>query len=215
MDKIKATKKLNRVISDLRGRLSQNQVASDEAKDEVYLKGLENLNELVHIGGEEFVSINIFICLKGTTKRSLHQAFKDLKTSLISYQMRITSLAFKQKDALMSMFWGTKIQRSMWSTELSSLALAYGFPFLSDEHRDPKGIYLGFSKTSNRNIIFDPRVRTRQRKNGNIYVLGTSGGGKSTTSKKLIKNMVLNGDKIFALDPEREYDMLCENLGGN
>ena len=41
------------------------------------------------------------------------------------------------------------------------------------------------------------------------------GGGKSFYTKKELLQQACNGTKIFVLDPENEYQILAENLGGN
>ena len=215
LDKIKATKKLDWAIKDLQGELSRYKKASEEAQKIVYLEGLTELNQLVHMGGEEFESLKIFITICASSRKELKKKTREIRMKLLSYSVSLHDMTWRQKEALSSMYFGTKIEKVVPSAELSSLALAWGFPFLSDEHLDPKGVYLGYSRTSNRNVFYDPRVRDDYRLNGNNYILGTSGGGKSTTSKKLIKNQILAGDKIFCLDPEREYDLLCKNLGGD
>lgn len=55
----------------------------------------------------------------------------------------------------------------------------------------------------------------RQLLNGNEFILGVSGGGKSFTAKGEILNQVLVGDAdVIIIDPEREYAPLVRALGG-
>ena len=55
----------------------------------------------------------------------------------------------------------------------------------------------------------------RQLLNGNEFILGVSGGGKSFTAKGEILNQVLAGDAdVIIIDPEREYAPLVRALGG-
>lgn len=55
----------------------------------------------------------------------------------------------------------------------------------------------------------------KQLLNGNAFVLGVSGGGKSFFAKSDITNLRLatNAD-IIIIDPEREYGALVRALGG-
>ena len=55
----------------------------------------------------------------------------------------------------------------------------------------------------------------KQLLNGNSFILGVSGGGKSFAAKGEIINQVLSSDAdIIIIDPESEYRPLVEGLGG-
>ena len=55
----------------------------------------------------------------------------------------------------------------------------------------------------------------KQLLNGNEFILGVSGGGKSFTAKGEIINQMLSGDAdIIIIDPEREYSQLVKAMGG-
>ena len=52
--------------------------------------------------------------------------------------------------------------------------------------------------------------------NGNSFIMGVSGGGKSFMTKTEIVNLMLSTDAdIIILDPEREYGALIRALGGS
>ena len=58
----------------------------------------------------------------------------------------------------------------------------------------------------------------KQLLNGNSFILGVSGGGKSFAAKGEIINQVLSSDAdIIIIDPEREYSQLvqCNGRRGN
>ena len=76
-----------------------------------------------------------------------------------------------------------------------------------DEH----GIYYGQNVISKNMIIAD----RRQLLNGNSFILGVSGSGKSFAGKNEIVNLMLSSDAdIIVVDPEREYSPLVRALGG-
>ena len=55
----------------------------------------------------------------------------------------------------------------------------------------------------------------KQLLNGNSFILGVSGGGKSFAAKGEIINQVLSSDAdIIIIDPEREYSQLVNAMGG-
>lgn len=67
-------------------------------------------------------------------------------------------------------------------------------------------------------LHFTKRIGNADRKqllNGNEFILGVSGGGKSFTAKGEIINQMLSGDAdIIIIDPEREYSQLVKAMGG-
>ena len=73
------------------------------------------------------------------------------------------------------------------------------------------GIYYGQNVISKNMIIAD----RKQLLNGNSFILGVSGGGKSFAAKGEIINQVLSSDAdIIIIDPEREYSQLVNAMGG-
>ncbi len=63
-------------------------------------------------------------------------------------------------------------------------------------------------------ILGDTYRRAEDKTNSNILILGNSGQGKSYLLKLLLINTREAGKQIICLDPEAEYQELCENLGG-
>ena len=73
------------------------------------------------------------------------------------------------------------------------------------------GIYYGQNVISKNMIIAD----RKQLLNGNSFILGVSGGGKSFAAKGEIENIILSSDAdVIIIDPEREYSHLVNALGG-
>lgn len=83
-------------------------------------------------------------------------------------------------------------------------------PFVPSNYLDLGGIYLGKNENSSSLII----LNFFKARNANINILGTSGSGKSETSKLLIRRLHMLGTKCLILDPEGEYIDLVKKLGG-
>lgn len=84
-------------------------------------------------------------------------------------------------------------------------------PFSVQEIRDKGGIYYGVNAIS-RNMIICNR---KSLLNGNAFVLGVSGSGKSFIAKEEMAFVAMaTDDDIIVVDPEREYEMLIKSLGG-
>lgn len=91
---------------------------------------------------------------------------------------------------------------------LTSAAVAVMVPFTSQEILDDQGLFYGTNAATGNPIIADRR-RTR---NGNAFVLGTSGSGKSHFSKWEIAEVLIGrpNDEVIIIDPEHEYRPLAD-----
>lgn len=97
-------------------------------------------------------------------------------------------------------------QRTM-TTESTAVLM----PFKTQEILQPGGTYYGQNAIS-RNMIV---VNRRKLLNGNSFILGVSGSGKSFAAKREICDIALStDDDILIVDPEREYSPLIKGLGG-
>ena len=56
--------------------------------------------------------------------------------------------------------------------------------------------------------------RAEDKTTSNILILGNSGQGKSYLLKLILTNIREVGKRIICLDPESEYEDLCDALGG-
>lgn len=95
---------------------------------------------------------------------------------------------------------------------LTTESLAVFMPFRVQEVNHENGIYYGENIISKNMIIAD----RRQLLNGNSFILGVSGSGKSFTAKNEIVSIALrdpNAD-IIIIDPEREYSPLVKEMEG-
>lgn len=94
---------------------------------------------------------------------------------------------------------------------LTTESLAVFMPFRVQEVYDKNGIYYGQNVISKNMIIAD----RRQLLNGNSFILGVSGSGKSFAAKNEITNLMLESDAdIIIVDPEREYAPLVKAMDG-
>lgn len=94
---------------------------------------------------------------------------------------------------------------------LTTESLAVFMPFKVQEIQHREGIFQGVNVIS-KNMIF---VNRKFLLNGNCFILGVSGSGKSFTAKEEIVNLLLTRDAdVIVIDPEREYKPLVEALNG-
>ncbi len=87
------------------------------------------------------------------------------------------------------------------------------YPFISSSIFDENGIFLG-TNIYNESLILIDRFNKDKYKNANMCIFGTSGAGKSFFTKLLIFRYRMIGIEQYVIDPEREYNKLCQNLNG-
>ena len=94
---------------------------------------------------------------------------------------------------------------------LTTESTAVLMPFKSQEIQDRGGIYYGVNAVSH-NLIICNRSNLL---NGNGFILGVSGSGKSMAAKQEFASLALSTDHdLIVVDPEREYGPLVRALGG-
>ena len=94
---------------------------------------------------------------------------------------------------------------------LTTAAVAVMVPFTSQEILDDNGLFYGTNANTGNAIIMD----RRKQRNGNAFILGTSGSGKSHFAKWEMSEVLVGrpNDDVIIIDPEREYRPLSEAFG--
>lgn len=144
------------------------------------------------------------------TKEQLDNDTEAILTTARQHLCQFAVLKYQQLDGLKTAlpFGVRKIDAFR---TLTTESLAVFMPFRVQEVHDENGIYYGQNVISKNMIIAD----RRQLLNGNSFILGVSGSGKSFAAKNEITNLMLASDAdIIIVDPEREYAPLVQAMGG-
>lgn len=144
------------------------------------------------------------------TKEQLDNDTEAILTTARKHLCQFGVLKFQQMDGLNTVLpIGTR--RIDTFRTLTTESLAVFIPFRVQDIRHDNGIYYGQNVISKNMIIAD----RKQLLNGNSFILGVSGAGKSFTAKGEIVNQVLASDAdVIIIDPEREYGQLVKAMGG-
>ena len=144
------------------------------------------------------------------SKEDLDSDTETLQSIARKHLCQLTTLNWQQDAGLVTAL-PMGLRRIDALRTLTTEALAVLMPFKAQEIRDRGGIYYGQNVISKNLIIAD----RKQLLNGNGFVLGVSGSGKSFTAKREIAALALSTqDDILIIDPESEYRPLVEGLGG-
>ena len=144
------------------------------------------------------------------SKEQLDSDTETLQSIARKHLCQLGTLNWQQLDGLITAL-PLGLRRIDALRTLTTEALAVLMPFKAQEIHDKGGVYYGQNVIS-KNLIMANR---RELLNGNGFVLGVSGSGKSFTAKREIVNIALStNDDIIVIDPESEYGPLIEGLGG-
>lgn len=158
----------------------------------------------------------MFVCVltlihTADTIEELDNDTESLLTTARKHLCQMSVLKFQQLDALKTVLpFGERKINALRTLTTESLAVF--MPFKVQEINHENGIYYGQNIISKNMIVAD----RRQLLNGNSFILGVSGSGKSFTAKNEIVSTILkNPDAdVIIIDPEREYSSLVNALGG-
>ena len=180
----------------------------------------ENMTDIVNLlsglkrSRETLLHTAVFIELKAESEEKLRELQADISMELTRSKISFDKLLLRQKEGFLSVLpnginvFGAQYERVLPSGSASNL-----YPLNYSGKTDSNGFYIGRDKYGS-NIIADFDKRTDDKTNSNILILGNSGQGKSYLMKLLLCNMRESGKSVICLDPEGEYEELCNNLGG-
>jgi len=145
------------------------------------------------------------------SKEQLDSDTETILTTARKHLCQFSVLKYQQFDGLNTVLpYGLRKIDALRTLTTESLAVL--LPFRAQEIHHHKGVYQGINVIS-KNPIFVNRLNLL---NGNGFIFGVPGSGKSMTGKREIVSIILsqpNADVII-IDPEREYSPLVNAFGG-
>ena len=170
----------------------------------------EFLDDLINRDQRMFLAV-ITMVITDNTKEKLETDTDTIRQIARKNLCQLGILRFQQLDGLNTVLpFGVRKIDALRTLTTESLAVF--MPFKVQEIRHENGIFYGQNVISKNMIIAD----RKQLLNGNSFILGVSGSGKSFAGKQEIVSFKLrepNAD-IIIIDPEREYSKLVKALGG-
>ena len=152
----------------------------------------------------------VTMVLSADSKEKLERDSKMLRSIAGKHLCQLSMLKYQQMDGLNTALpYGLRKINAMRTLTTESTAIL--MPFRAHEIMEPGGTYCGLNAISNNLII----ANRKNLLNGNGFILGVSGSGKSFFSKREIVSIFLGtNDEIIIADPQNEYTPLVNALGG-
>ena len=208
--KDKAVKRIDRSITELNSK-SQSGKISEVISNETQVQTTAILAQSIQNENELLFDCTMTITGFNNTKMKESVFRKELRRKITAGGFKISFLRGRQFSgfAAASVSKRTGIRSAECGINSESLAAVFPFVFTSVIEQD--GFYLGYY---NYPVILDIKKRSSMYVNSNITVFGKSGSGKSFFTKTLLSMVYSENSRIFILDPENEYNVLCKNVGG-
>jgi conjugal transfer ATP-binding protein TraC len=213
LSKISQTTMLNRSRMRDVGDTRQDYEELDSAiSSGLYLKDVMNRQ------GEDFYYMHTLIEVTADDAETLEQRVTELEKLCVSVDMIARRCDYKQEQAFLSalplLTLDADIERKSRRNALTS-GVAAAFPFASYELSDRNGIFLGLNLYNRSPVFLDPYDDYKYT-NGNFWLGGTSGAGKTFTLQCMGGRLRQQGKRVIFIIPKKghEFRPLCELLGG-
>ena len=174
------------------------------------------IRKQMQVNNQDMYFLYIYINLYSEEVNELEYNLSKIEGIAQSKGMQTIRANFRQKEGFLScipIIENKEIIKNSAKRNILTDGLLATYPFISSTIFDENGIFIG-TNIYNNSLVFIDRYNTSKYKNANICIFGTSGAGKSFYTKLLILRYKLLGIKQYIIDPDREYNKLCNQLKG-
>ena len=176
------------------------------------------LKDVMNRQGEDFYYMHTLIEVTADDAETLEQRVTAVEKLCVSADMIARRCDYKQEQAFLSalplLSLDEDVERKSRRNALTS-GVAAAFPFASYELSDRDGIFLGLNMY-NRSPAFLNPYNDYKYTNGNMWIGGSSGAGKTFTLQCLGGRLRQQGKRVIFVIPKKghEFRPNCEQLGG-
>ncbi|MBI2624729.1 MAG: ATP-binding protein [Candidatus Nealsonbacteria bacterium] len=205
-------KQLRKRVTEVQAELSEREekrLIRDPALETAY-QDLEALRDKLQTAQERMFKFGLYLTVYAENEEKLRDIETALRSIFESRLIYIKPALYQQKEGFNTCLpYGTdqlQVYTSMNTEPLSSV-----FPFISFDLSSNEGVLCGINRHNNSLILFD----RFSLENANSVIFAKSGSGKSYAVKlEVLRSLMIGIDSII-LDPENEYKMLAEAVGGS
>ena len=177
---------------------------------EAAISDAEELRDQLQLGAEKFFRFGLYITLWADSLDDL--AFSQRKIEdIFGQQMVFSKVASSQQEQGMNSTMPQCSDQLQIRRNMNTGAISTSFPFTSADLTQEKGILYGINMTNSGLVIFD----RFSLENANLVVFAKSGAGKSFAVKLEALRSMMFGTEVIVIDPENEYQKLCDAVGGS
>jgi len=169
----------------------------------------EEMRDKLQVGEERFFRFGLYFTVYAQSLEELEFIGHKVE-SMLGQQLIFSKPASSQQEQAFNSTVPQMTDQLQIRRNMSTGALSTSFPFTSADLSQDSGILYGVNMHNSGLVIFD----RFSLENGNSVVFAKSGAGKSFAVKLEALRSMMFGTEIFIIDPENEYQKMCEAVGG-
>jgi hypothetical protein len=200
-------RKVGEMEAEIQSDIERGRIADPSTK--VKLEDAKKLQTQLAKGAERFFQFALYITIPAKTLDELNKTTQQVQSTLGSL-MIIAKIASLQIEDAFKTTLPTAQDRLMITRNMDTTSLATTFPFISSELTQNQGVLYGINEHNGSLVILD----RFSLENANSVIFAKSGAGKSYLVKLEALRSLMFGTEIIIIDPESEYQPLCEAVGG-
>lgn len=177
---------------------------------EAAISDAEELRDKLQVGAEKFFRFGLYITIWADSLEELSFVQHKIET-LLGQQIVFSKIATSQQEQGMNSCLPQCTDQLQIRRNMNTGAISTCFPFTSADLTQENGILYGVNMHNNGLVIFD----RFSLENANLVVFAKSGAGKSFAVKLEALRSMMIGSEILIIDPENEYQKLCDAVGGS
>ncbi|CAN5408527.1 hypothetical protein BH10PAT3_BH10PAT3_8390 [soil metagenome] len=206
------------VLENLRKKVSQLEagIQIDAEKGRVRDPGkqasimdAEEMRDKLQVGEERFFRFGLYFTVYANSLDELEFVSHKVE-SMLGQQLIYSKTASAQQEQGLNSTLPQFSDQLQIRRNMNTGALSTSFPFTSADLSQDSGILYGINMHNSGLVIFD----RFSLENGNSVVFAKSGAGKSFSVKLEALRSLMFGTEIFIIDPENEYQRMCDAVGG-
>ncbi|MCR5572639.1 MAG: DUF87 domain-containing protein [Candidatus Saccharibacteria bacterium] len=201
------TKKVTQLEASMNINNEKGKVRDPEL--EAAITDAEDLRDQLQVGAEKFFRYGLYVTIYADSLDEL-QFVQHKIENIFGQQMVFSKVASSQQEQGMNSTMPQCSDQLQIRRNMNTGAISTSFPFTSADLTQEKGILYGINMHNNGLVIFDRFTL----ENANMVVFAKSGAGKSFTVKLEALRSMMVGTEILIIDPENEYQKLCDAVGG-
>ncbi len=200
-------RKVGEMEAEIQSDVERGRIADVSTK--VKLEDAKTLQIQLAKGAEHFFQFGLYITVSSKDLEELNKITQQVQSTLGSLMIIAKSASLQMEQAFKTTL-PTAQDRLMITRNMDTTSLATTFPFTSSELTQNQGVLYGINEHNGSLIILD----RFSLENANSIVLAKSGAGKSFFVKLEALRSLMFDSEIIIIDPENEYQSLCEAVGG-
>lgn len=177
---------------------------------EAALMDAEELRDQLQVGAERFFRYGLYVTFYADSLDELGFIQHKIET-IFGQQLIFSKVASSQQEQGLNSTVPQMADQLQIRRNMNTGAISTSFPFTSADLTQEKGVLYGINMHNNGLVIFD----RFSLENANMVVFAKSGAGKSFTVKLEALRAMMIGSDVIIIDPENEYQKLCDAVGGS